>query len=224
MERRRSFLQRRAGLGTTIAVRDCEEGPSSIESAAEEHLCVPGLLEAVPVVEEEGTDAIVVGCFGDPGLSAAREVASVPVVGPGQASVHLAAQLGSRVGVLTVVDEVVPAIRRQMRGHGLDGFVHDVRAVEVPVLELRRRRAEVATMLEDEARDAIDAGVEVLVLGCMTMGFLDVAADLQARVGVPVVNPVLAGLQLAETMVAAGVTPSRKSYPKPRKALGCAVT
>ena len=37
-----------------------------------------------------------------------------------------------------------------------------------------------------------------IVLGCMTMGFLDVARSLQERLHVPVVNPVLAGLKAAE--------------------------
>lgn len=219
LERRRGYLERHAAPGTSVSVRDWPRGPASIESSAEEYLSVPGLLEAAPMLEAEGTSAIIVGCFGDPGLSGAREVTNIPVVGPGQASAHLAAQLGSRFAVITVVDEVVPAIRRQMRGHGLDGFLSDVVAVDVPVLELRSRRDEVVDELEAVARRAVHDGADALVLGCMTMGFLDVARDLQGYVGVPVVNPVLASLKLAETMVAAGLAPSVAAYPSPRKTL-----
>ena len=219
LERRRTYLERHAAPGTAVSVRDWHRGPASIESSAEEYLSIPGLLEAAPLLEAEGTGAIIVGCFGDPGLSGAREVTSIPVVGPGQASAHLAAQLGSRFAVVTVVDEVVPAIRRQMRGHGLDGFLSDVLAVEVPVLELRSRRDEVVGELEAAARRAVCNGADALVLGCMTMGFLDVARDLQEHVGVPVVNPVLASLKLAETMMVAGLAPSVAAYPSPRKAL-----
>ena len=223
LTRRQEYLERHAAPGTTVSVRDCETGPPSIESAAEEYLSVPGLLDAAPRLEAEGASAIIVGCFGDPGLSGAREVTSIPVVGPGQASGHLAAQLGSRFAVLTVVDEVVPAVRRQMRAHGLDAFLTEVRAVDVPVLELRRRRDEVVAELEQVGRELIRGGADALVLGCMTMGFLDVARDLQQHLGAPVVNPVVASLKLAETMVVAGLSPSVTAYPTPRKQLNPAL-
>jgi allantoin racemase len=183
----------------------------------EEHLAIPGLLDAVPELEAEGFDAIIIGCFGDPGLAPARELAGIPVIGPGQASGHLAAQLGERFAVLTVVSEVVPSIRRQMRGYGLSEFLADVRAVDVPVLELRERAEEVLEALESEARLALVAGADAFVLGCMTMGFLDAAKELQESLGVPVVNPVLAALKAAESAIAMDVVHSRAAYPTPRK-------
>lgn len=222
LQRRREYLERHAAPGTTVSVRDWERGPASIESSAEEYLSIPGLLEAAPILEAEGSHAIIVGCFGDPGLSGAREVTSIPVVGPGQASAHLAAQLGSRFAVLTVVEEVVPAIRRQMRGHGLDGFLSGIWAMDVPVLELRDRRDRVVEELARAGRQAVRGGADALVLGCMTMGFLGVADDLQRNLGVPVVNPVVASLKCAETMVAAGLAPSARAYPTPRKRLSTA--
>lgn len=216
--RREAFLNQHAFDGVDVEVREAASGPASIESAVEESLSIPGLIEAVPTLEAEGFDAIIVGCFGDPGLPAARELADIPVIGPGQASVLLAAQLGERVGILTVVQEVVPAIRRQMRGHGLESLIADVRAVDVPVLELRDRADEVFESLEAEARRGAAAGARAFVLGCMTMGFLDVAAGLQDRIGLPVVNPVLAALLSAEACVQLGISPSRAAYPRPRKA------
>lgn len=218
LDRREAFLARHAASGSEVAVRETERGPASVESSVEEYLAVPGLLEAAPRLEEDGFDAIIIGCFGDPGLAPARELVSIPVVGPGQASGHLAAQLGQRFGILTVVREVVPAIRRQMRACGLDGFLADVRAVDVPVLELRERREEVVQAMETEARECLDRGADALVLGCMTMGFLDVARTLSERLAVPVVNPVLASLALAETLCALSLAQSRRAYPTPRKA------
>lgn len=216
--RREAFLNLHAFAGVHVEVRETASGPSSIESTVEESLSVPGLIEAVPELQAEGFDAIIIGCFGDPGLPAARELADIPVIGPGQASVLLAAQLGERVGILTVVDEVVPAIRRQMRAHGLGSLVADVRAVDVPVLEVRDRAEEVLETLEAEARKSAAEGADAFVLGCMSMGFLDVASALRDRIGLPVVNPVLAALASAETCAQIGITPSRATYPRPRKA------
>lgn len=216
--RREAFLNQHAAAGTVVEVRETDSGPASVESSVEEYLSVPGLIEAAPRLEADGFDAIIVGCFGDPGLAPARELVDIPVVGPGQAGGHIAAQLGLRFAVITVVDEVVPAIWRQMRLHGLESFVSDVRAVDVPVLELRARADEVLATLEGEANRSIALGSDAFVLGCMTMGFLDVARALQERIGVPVVNPVLAALKTAETMAALGVSSSRRAYPSPRKA------
>lgn len=215
--RREAYLNQHAFGGTMVEVRETASGPSSIESSVEEALSVAGLVEAIPGLAEAGFDAVIVGCFGDPGLAPARELSDVPVVGPGQASGHLAAQLGDRFAVITVVDEVVPAIRRQMRLHGLEPLLSDVRAVDVPVLELRERAEEVLGTLEREARQCVSRGADALVLGCMTMGFLDVARALGERIGIPVVNPVLASLKAAETLAALALSPSRRAYPTPRK-------
>ncbi len=54
----------------------------------------------------------------------------------------------------------------------------------------------------------------MLVLGCMSMAFLGVDAELQQRLGVPVVNPVLAALKTAEMMLAHRITHSRRSWTK----------
>lgn len=215
--RREAYLNAAAFPGTEVVVRETEDGPASVESSAEEYLSVPGILHAAPRLEAEGFDAMIIGCFGDPGLAPARELVDIPVIGPGQAGALAAAQLGQRFAIITVVEEVVPAIRRQMRVYGLEGLVADIRAVDVPVLELRRRAEQVIGALELEAHAALSAGADTIVLGCMTMGFLDVARTLSERLGVPVINPVLAALKAAESFAATGVRPSPRAYPSPRK-------
>ena len=191
------------GMGSVVDVRECRDGPSSVESAAEEQIAAQAVVGVAPALEVEGFDALIVGCFGDPGLGALREVVTVPVVGPAQSSIHLAAQLGERFGILTVVEEVVPSLRRLVRSYEMASLMASLRAVEVPVLELRARRDEVLELLAREGAAAIEEGADALVLGCMTMGFLDVARELQERLEIPVVNPVLAALHGAETLVAA---------------------
>ena len=141
---------------------------------------------------------MIIGCFGDPGLRAARDLVNVPVIGPAQASMHLAAQMGDRIGLLTVVDSVIPVLHELVKEYGLSGSLAAVRAVDVPVLGLRERRDEVIGRMVTEGRKCLDDGVDTLVLGCMTMGFLDAAETLQAELRTPVVNPVLAALHTAE--------------------------
>jgi len=201
VQRRQSYLQSHAGSGIAVEIRDNPEGPASIESAAEEQQAAAGLLEALPGAAA-GFDAVIIGCFGDPGLRAARDLVKVPVIGPAQASLHLAAQMGDRIGLLTVVDSVIPVLHDLVDDYGLAGSLATVRAVNVPVLRLRECRDEVIGRLVAEGQECLDEGAAALVLGCMTMGFLEVAETLQAELGAPVVNPVLAALHTAEMFLA----------------------
>ena len=55
-------------------------------------------------------DAVVIDCMGDPALGAAREATSIPVLGPAQTSMHLAALLAHSFSIVTVLDSVVPLL------------------------------------------------------------------------------------------------------------------
>ena len=216
--RRREFLRRRAALGVEVEVRSLGDGPASIESAWEASLVVPALCEAVVRAQAEGLGAVIVGCFSDPGLDALRELTSVPVVGPGASALHLAAQLATRFTIISPLEGAPGRTHERLRALGLDGKLASVRGVNMPVLDVARARDVVLDRLEEVGRAALrDDGADALVLGCMSMGFLDVTDDLQKRLDVPVVNPVTASLKTAEAMLAMGVSHSKLAYPMPRK-------
>ncbi|MBO0764485.1 MAG: hypothetical protein J2P50_07845, partial [Hyphomicrobiaceae bacterium] len=67
------------------------------------------------------------------------------------------------------------------------------------------------------ARAAVhEDGADVLVLGCMSMAFLPAICEaLTERVGVPVVNPVIAALKTAEAMAAMRLAHSKTAWPTP---------
>jgi hypothetical protein len=104
--RRQDILRGWAAPDVEVTVRECPQGPASIESAYEEYLSVAGLAAVLTELEEQSqADAAIVGCFGDPGLDALYEVtSSLPVVGPGEASMHFACMLGRPFGIITVAD------------------------------------------------------------------------------------------------------------------------
>ena len=218
VSRRRDFLRRRAALGVEIEVRSLCDGPASIESSWEAALVGPSLCEAVVRAQAEGLSAVIVGCFSDPGLDALRELTSVPIVGAGAASLHLAAQLATRFTILAPFDGSPGRSHERLRGLALDAKLASVRGVNIPVLDLAREREVVLDRLEEVGRAALrDDGADALVLGCMSMGFLDITDDLQRRLDVPVVNPVTASLKTAEALVSMGLSHSKLAYPMPRK-------
>ncbi|MFI0843031.1 aspartate/glutamate racemase family protein [Mesorhizobium sp. IMUNJ 23232] len=218
MRRREALLNSWAFEGTTVSVVDVPNGPISIESAYEEALCVPATIDLILQCERDGFDAVIIGCFGDPGLEAARELTKIPVVGPCESSLLLAAGLGHKFSVLTVFDSLIAGQELLAHKAGVATKLASVRATGIPVLDLmkdpeftRRRLIEVAeTCVRQDRADAF-------LFGCMTMSFLDLADEISAAVGAPAVNAGKAALKHAEMLVSMGLSHSKTAYPYPAK-------
>jgi allantoin racemase len=210
---------RYASPGTEISVANVTEGPRSIESEYEEAMSVPGILYLVQQAEQERCDAVISGCFGDPGVRPARELADIPVIGPAEASFLLAAGLGQRFSVVTVLRSVVPMIEHLVDAAGLSSRLASVRTIDIPVLDLQDIEA-MKKALHREMIVAIEKDdAHVLVLGCT--GMMGVTEGLQAKLHhdgfeSPVVSPAAAAVRLAETLAGLGLRYSRLTYMKPK--------
>jgi allantoin racemase len=221
LDRRRDLLQGWAAPGTAVGIAENPDGPSSIESSYEEYVSVPGSFEVATQAEADGYDAIVLGCFGDPGLDGFRELLTVPVVGPCESAMHVACTLGHRFGIVTVLDSVVAPLHRLARIAGLDSRVAAVVPCDVPVLELHD---DSYGAVLDACRTTLAAGADSIVLGCMSMAFLGVAERLSEELEVPVINPARIALKSAELLVASGLSHSKRAFPVPPKLAAGAVS
>jgi len=219
MRRRERILRDWAAPGADITVRDVATGPASIESAYEEYISVQATAELITDLERQRVDATILGCLGDPGLDALHEVTTgMPVIGPGTASCHVAAMLGERFGIVTIADGVVNPLRHLVARAGLGQRLAGVTVVDTPVLELGDDRAATLTQATEAARRLVrDQGADTVILGCMSMAFLDLGPDLADALGCAVVNPVKAALGMAQTFAHFGFRPSKIAYPTPRK-------
>ena len=218
VQRRGDLLKKYAAPGTETGIEDVPEGPASIESMYEEYLSIPATVRRAISLEEEGWDAIILGCYGDPGLDALRELISIPVVGPGEATALMAASLGHRFSIITITDSVIAFTERLVRNAGVGDKLASVRAIDIPVLELHNDREQTIEATIREGRRAINEDrADTLILGCMSMGFLEVAEAVAPELGVPVLNPGKSSLKFAEALVGAGVTHSRRAYMMPPK-------
>jgi allantoin racemase len=218
LTRREEILRQWAPRDVEITVREVEAGPASIESAYEEYLSLPQTAAVMTELEQDGFDAAILGCFGDPCLDALYEVTTrLIVVGPGAASFHLAAMLSDRFGIVTIDQGVVGPIRRQVANSGLSMKLAGIAVVDTPVLELAGNADATITRTAAAAARLVEQGAEAVVLGCMSMAFMDLGPLIQAQVGVPVVNPVQAGLVLAQGRARFGMRHSKLAYPTPRK-------
>jgi allantoin racemase len=205
--------------GTQIGAVTLDKGPLSIESGYDQALAVPDLLFKVRAAQEEGMDAVIIDCMGDPGLEPAREAVSIPVVGPAQTSMHLAAALAHRFSVITVLKQMIPLVQRQVQAYGLVDKVASVRAVEIPVLEMEKDPARLVEALVEEAAQAVvEDGAHIIIPGCT--GMIGLASEVQERLAqrgyeVPIIEPPAVTVKMAEALVEIGLAHSKRSYPTP---------
>jgi allantoin racemase len=218
LRRREELLNSWAFPGTTVTVVDVPEGPASIESLYEEMLAIPETLAGVQRAQRDGFDAVIIGCFGDPGLYGAREVVDIPVIGPGQSSLLLAAELGHRFSVITVLDSILAPLEHQAMLAGVHHKLASVLSADIPVLELMNDRDATMRRMVEVGRRAVERDrADAIALGCMTMSFLGVADALSAELGVPVINAGKAALKAAENLISQGLSHSKRAYPIPPK-------
>lgn len=218
LDRRLARLEAWAPAGVRCLIADAPGGPFSIENAAAEARAVAPTLDALDRRFADASapqpDAIVIGCFGDPGLPAFRERYDVPIVGPFEAALHLGAQLGRRVGVVTMTSSVIPVLEHIARGAGMVTHYAGAGAIGVPVLELPSRMATLPDAITEVGERLVrDRDADVLVLGCMSLAFLGLAEIVGGRCGVPLLNPARTALATAAALVVVGARSSRRAYP-----------
>jgi allantoin racemase len=207
-----------AGPGVVVDAVTSPMGPASIESHYDEALAVPGLLAAIAAGERDRCDGYVVACFGDPGLDAARELATGPVVGIAEAAMHAATLIGRAFSVVTTLSRTFGRARDLATRYVASGACRGVHACDIPVLALEDD-PDLLKRVVDVSRAALDRdGSDVIVLGCAGMAGLCAAAS--AELGVPVIDGVAAGVVLVQSLLTLGLTTSRRDEyaPPPAKA------
>lgn len=200
--------------GTQVHAVSGVGGPESVESHTEELLGGLAVARAVVHGTTDGVDAFVVACFGDTGMHAARELTDRPVVGMTEAAYYTAAMLAARFTVVTLPPRTRVHALRVLHETGL---AHRARvdAVEAAVVDLEDEAAALLPVFLDRGRRALEEDdAEAIVLGCA--GLSELVGPLTEALGVPVVDGVLAGVTMAEGLVAAGLsTSSRSTYAHP---------
>ena len=130
-------------------------GPPSIESAFDEAIAAPGIVEQAIKVEGQGADAIIIDCMGDPGIDAVREMVKIPVLGPCEVSMKRASEGGRKFSVVTVLLSVAHLFEKNARIYGVADQLASIREIDVPVLEIENRFEEVMMLLGKEALYAV---------------------------------------------------------------------
>ncbi|MEB3209975.1 MAG: aspartate/glutamate racemase family protein [Leptolyngbyaceae bacterium] len=185
---------------TTDVVTVCPSaGPASIESYYDEYLAIPNVMAEVQR-DEDQFDGFVLACWGDPGLDGVREITRKPVVGIAEASMYAANAIAPRWSVVTTLARTHHMVEAIIQKTGLGDRCRSVRCVDLPVLACESDPQLVVDGLKRMSQIALtEDGAEAIILGCAGMGGLD--QTLSQALGVPVVDPVAAGVRFAEMLV-----------------------
>lgn len=192
--------------------------PPSVESRMDELGLAQWYIERAIEAERRGFDAVITGCFGDPGVDAARERVRIPVIAPGETTLLTARMVAHRFSIITPLAGTLPTTREQVIKLGLQDSVAAIRPFGAPIEAIRSKDPELVDSLIDLCQRTIDEdGAELLVFGCASMSLL--LDDISERIPVPVINAVKLSLKAAEMLVGAGLSHSPVTFPTPAKLL-----
>ena len=198
--------RRVAAPGTEIFAVNSANGPASIEGYYDEALSLAGMLAVIRTTPD--FDAVVIACFDDTGLDAARCLTDRPVIGIGEAAYHFASMIANKFSVVTTLGRSVPALEHNLHRYGLITRCARVRSSEVAVLELEHPGSDACNRISAEIGRAVaEDRCEAVVLGCA--GMADLADALAAEHGLPVLDGVSCAVGLAEAMVKLRLKTSR---------------
>lgn len=213
LDAREEMLSRAVSPGTLISVDCIGSGPVSIESNTDEALAGRQVIEDCIRAEREGFDAVVVYCFSDLAVDAVRENVSIPVAGPGEVTLAAAAMVSERFTVVTTISENLwRTERRLMKNTTARQKMKSVRALDIPVAELRENPAATKKYLEKLCEEAVrEDRIDTVILGCL--GMAQYGDELEKKFGIKVLDPAFLAVAWAELAARLGVIPSKKAYP-----------
>lgn len=185
--------------GPEIVCETLAEGPAGIETQAHVESVV---LPIARHFQKNVADAYVIGCFSDPGLHVSRELVTSPVLGIAESALLAALGLGRKFGIVAIKQGSIGRHMRIVRQMGLENHLAGDRALNIGVTQLQSSAGTIDRIIEigTQLRD-LD-GADVLVLGCSSMGTF--RAELEDRLGMPVVDPTQAAVWRAIGLLTLG--------------------
>ncbi len=199
------------GLSTPVRVRAATAafGPRYITGEVGAAVAAHATLEAYAqaVAQDGPPSAVLLACFGDPGLFALRALCPVPVLGLAEASMRAAAALGPFV-VLTGGAAWVPMLHRLAQALPLPAPMLGVHAVPRSGGEMAAQPQQAVGWLAEAGEQALRRWPDARSLLLGGAGLAGLAAPLAGRLAVPVLDNV--DLALHEALrVAMGQPPGQ---------------
>ena len=209
---RKQMLSKYASNNTEITVECIPAGPISIETEYEEFEAGIHILDRARTVAEDGFDCMIIYCSSDPAVRAARELTSVPVIGPGYISMMIGQELGDQYSIITPLEEMININNVKLRGYGFDPTkCKSIRSLDINVDNLREKIDETyKVLLKEGEKCVLEDGAHVIVLACL--GLAGLGERLQKDLHIPVIDPAAVSIKYAALLYNLGLNYSSLSY------------
>jgi allantoin racemase len=217
--------KRRADVARSYATSEIEVGIIDTKASpyfygmtpAEIQLVAPAYIESFRQAEKQGYDAVVPLGMLDLGVDGGKSAVDIPVVGPMEASLHIACLLGDRFGLIIYHEKLLAFNRAIVRRYGMEERIVGFGVSGFDLPDLTAHREEVMQNFVNEAKKLIANGAEVIIPMGISQCPVHIKPDwLQAQLGVPVVEGIGAPIRLAGLLASLGLKQSRVRWPKSR--------
>jgi allantoin racemase len=223
----RKLLASYASPGTEFELAYPEDlGGGEVLSLLEERKALSGLhhiLETPALVkkaieaERNGFDAVIQSNTFDPGVEASRLAVRIPIIGVLRASLHFAATICDRFGLIVPLETHMPHTMRLVQTYGMAPFVSGIRTVGLyDTGDLSGYHDIVIERTLAVGKELVAEGAQALIpLGGKIYPYVVTPEELEPELGVPVVNTKAVGVSYAELMARSRISHSLKAYPCP---------
>jgi allantoin racemase len=214
--------RRFASPSTEIVAVTAEFGTQYVENRVEAAIASHAVLDAL-AKHAADCDAAIVSAFGDPGLTAAREFADIPVVGIEESAILTAWMLGRRYSIICLTPRLRTWYIECAQEHGLAGRLASVRALDAPIADITRAKEQYRDRLIEACMHAIEQDeAEVIIFGGGPIAGL--AREAAGAIPVPTLDGVSCAVRMAEALVGLQPRPAQsgsfaRPHAKPAKGL-----
>lgn len=207
------ILEEYTAPDTQLAMVCPQNSGVELNSALDVVLAAPEIVQLAADGQNAGFDAIVLYCFSDPVIDACREALRIPVIGGAQASCLAALNVCRSFGVILADEARLPEKKLFLRTLG----VSPERIGQIATVNLNGispwadRETTFKKLLACGQKMMRETHTEAIVLGCLS--FLGLAEPLSRVLGIPVIDPAVAAVTTAESIVRQRLFTSKVSYP-----------
>jgi allantoin racemase len=167
------------------------------------------VMENAQIAMDQGFDAFLIGNIADPGLRECREIATMPVLGLCESTMHMACMMGASFSLVTLNEKFTARIVENVDRAGLRSRLNSIGRLKMDrILNLKEGftdpvvRQQIIDSFLEVSQPTIDQGAEVIIpAGGVAMALLADAGVHTAGRGVPILNGVTALIKMGEMAV-----------------------
>lgn len=207
------ILEEYTAPDTQLAMVCPQSSGVELNSALDVVLAAPEIVQLAADGQNAGFDAVILYCFSDPVIDACREALRIPVIGGAQASCLAALNVCRSFGVILADEARLPEKKLFLRTLGVSPErIGQIAAVNLNgISPWADRETTFKKLLACGQKMMRETHTEAIVLGCLS--FLGLAEPLSRVLGIPVIDPAVAAVTTAESIVRQRLFTSKVSYP-----------